>query len=176
MVSLRFSQLITYFVHQGAMLGVCKTTVLYSLQEAARITVGGAGERLSGGGMTPTGVKEEEGSVWRRKEEKKPLVNLTKRLRKRARTVGGRRGVARDAAEGRTLMDLMPFLHRTTVTFTDFWSTTVFLQQLPTLFSIWQVRSSRYLGMFCALEETWWRGGKFRWDSSRMVFSAVFEG
>lgn len=48
--------------------------------------------------MTPTGVKEE-GSVWRRKEEEeKKLVNLTKRLRSSARTVGGRReGDAKDA-------------------------------------------------------------------------------
>lgn len=69
------------------------------------------------GGMTPTGVKEE-GSVCGDVRRRKNLVNLTKRLRNRARTVGGRRqGDAKDAlfTRGTHTDGFNDILHRTTI-------------------------------------------------------------
>ena len=77
-----------------------------SLQEAARITLG----VLGGGGMTPTGVKEEEGSVWRRKEEKKPS-KPDKASEKRSEELSAEQETQTrktlSPAGGRSLMDSM---------------------------------------------------------------------
>lgn len=108
---------------------------------------------------------------WRRRavcgdvRRRKNLVNLTKRLRNSARTVGGRgERDAKDALFTRGIAHWWILWHFAS----DNYPRLPFKNPVPPLllaanfpFS-WQVRCSGTLGMFCALEETWWRGGKFR--------------
>lgn len=82
-------------------------------QEAAPITLG-----VLGGGNDTHWSEGGGQCVWRRKEEEKKLVNLTKRLRNSARTVGGRR--ERDAKDalftrGTHTDGFYDILHRTAV-------------------------------------------------------------
>lgn len=135
-------------------------------QEAARITL-----RVLGGEWHPLEWRRAVcGDVRRRKN----LVNLTKRLRNIARTVGGR--IERDAlfTRGTHTDGFYDILHRTTILL--YLSNTVAPPFVAANFIFsWQVRCSGTLDMICALKETWWRGGKFLGERG-MVFRAVLEG
>lgn len=137
-------------------------------QEAARITLG----VLVWGGMTPTGVKEE-GSVWRRKEEKKPSKpdKASEKQCEDCRRKRRRRRERRSFQQRNAHWWILWHFASGSCSLVYFNPRSTSLVAANFLFS-WQVRGSGTLGMFCALEETWWRGGKFR--GTAVWFSALF--
>lgn len=113
--------------------------------------------------MTPTGVKEE-GSVWRRKEEEKKPVNLTKRLRNTTRTVGGGPETERHIRRAFHWWILWHFASDRCI-IVVFKTSVHLLHYLKRSYLRDKCADSGAPGMFCAPEETWWRKKSWGWTS-----------